>query len=180
MTAFSQPERRRLERMQISGQGVDPHPDSDLLAAFAEQALTTREREQVLSHVSKCADCREVLALANLPMVEAVPEPVRKRGIWEWSAFHWGAAAATAVVVTVAVFLGTHDVGMQKASNLNPMTSETAPLHAPEPPASSNEERAGTVPQNAPAEASAKGRHLQEQIRIEKPRADEAQLGYLN
>jgi hypothetical protein len=46
-----------------------PHPDEDLLAAFAEQALLPKERDCVLEHLAKCGDCREVLALA-MPATE--------------------------------------------------------------------------------------------------------------
>src|SRR5258708_15821590 len=40
------------------------HPDADVLTAFAEQSLAERERAGVLLHLSRCADCRDVLALA--------------------------------------------------------------------------------------------------------------------
>jgi hypothetical protein len=48
--------------------GVDwpegAHPDSDLLTAFAEQMLAATERDGVLEHLTRCGDCREVIALA--------------------------------------------------------------------------------------------------------------------
>ena len=40
------------------------HLDADLLAAFAEQALSGAERDSVLGHLALCGDCREVVALA--------------------------------------------------------------------------------------------------------------------
>src|ERR1700704_6633015 len=48
------------------------HPDADLLAAFAEQALSTTERDGVLQHLALCGDCREVVALA-LPAADVAP-----------------------------------------------------------------------------------------------------------
>src|SRR5258706_7358466 len=48
------------------------HPDADLLAAFAEQALSTTERDGVLQHLAHCGDCREVVALA-LPAADLAP-----------------------------------------------------------------------------------------------------------
>src|SRR5229473_7542872 len=48
------------------------HPDADLLAAFAEQALSTTERDGVLQHLALCGDCREVVALA-LPAADMMP-----------------------------------------------------------------------------------------------------------
>src|ERR1700758_4293891 len=107
MTGFSQPERRGLERLQVAK--PESHPDADLLTAFSEQSLTPREQEQVLGHLATCATCREVVAVAGSQLVEPVPEPVRKRALWEMPLFHWGAVAATAVVVVAAVSLGTFD-----------------------------------------------------------------------
>ncbi len=53
-----------------SGQPEGPsHPDADVLAAFAEQALSQAERDSVLGHLALCADCREAVVLA-LPATE--------------------------------------------------------------------------------------------------------------
>jgi hypothetical protein len=46
------------------------HPDANLLTAFAEQALSATERDDVLQHLALCEDCREVLVLA-LPATDA-------------------------------------------------------------------------------------------------------------
>jgi hypothetical protein len=51
------------------------HPDADLLSAFAEQSLSPIEREDVLGHLSFCADCREVIALALPPERTTIPLP---------------------------------------------------------------------------------------------------------
>jgi hypothetical protein len=40
------------------------HPDAEMLAAFAEQALSVSEREQMLGHLALCVGCREVIALS--------------------------------------------------------------------------------------------------------------------
>ena len=61
--------RARLQRE--SPAAADPHPDADLLTAFAEQSLTAREQEPMLEHLARCGECREVVALA-LPATEAV------------------------------------------------------------------------------------------------------------
>jgi Putative zinc-finger len=41
------------------------HPDAESLNAFAEQALTPTEREQVLAHLATCGRCRQVVYLAQ-------------------------------------------------------------------------------------------------------------------
>ena len=51
------------------------HPDADLLAAFAEQAISATERDGVLQHLALCGDCREVVALA-LPAADLLAAPI--------------------------------------------------------------------------------------------------------
>jgi len=53
------------ERLKTAPAGL--HPDPNLLGAFAEQALSDRERTQVLDHLARCGECREVVALATPP-----------------------------------------------------------------------------------------------------------------
>jgi glyoxylase-like metal-dependent hydrolase (beta-lactamase superfamily II) len=65
------------ERLRVaSREQTHPHPDSDLLTAFAEQALPAAERDGVLKHLALCWECREVIALA-LPdaVAGAIPIP---------------------------------------------------------------------------------------------------------
>jgi Photosynthesis system II assembly factor YCF48 len=95
------------ERLRVAGP-AGHHPDADVLTAFAEQALPAKERTGVLEHVSRCRDCREVLALATpaqeAAVAAAVPSGV-SRGWLRWPALRWGAAAACFVVVGAAVLL---------------------------------------------------------------------------
>jgi hypothetical protein len=60
---------QRLRAAELGAQ-AQTHPEADALAAFAEQALPAAERENVLAHLSLCADCRDVVLLA-LPATEA-------------------------------------------------------------------------------------------------------------
>lgn len=85
-----------------------PHPEADLLAAFAEQSLAAAERERVLAHLAACADCREVVHLAMPPQEETqkVFAGTPSSQIFGWSRMRWGAlAAGMAAVLTVAVFV---------------------------------------------------------------------------
>lgn len=84
---------------------MGPHPDPDLLTAFAENSLRERERELVFSHLSSCADCRMIVALAQ-PVTETVPEIAAERASWlSWPMLRWGAAVACVAVVGAAVSL---------------------------------------------------------------------------
>ncbi len=107
------------ERLQTGAKAkVEVHPDPDLLTAFAENSLTERERLPVLEHLSSCADCREVVSLAQPELVmehvaaaaamAALPAPSRPR----WSSrliFSWGAVAVCVVVGVVLLRYQTRE-----------------------------------------------------------------------
>jgi hypothetical protein len=107
------------ERLQTGAKAkVEVHPDANLLTAFAENSLVERERLPVLEHLSACADCREVVTLAQPELVmgqvaaaaamAASPAPSRPR----WSSrliFSWGAVAACVVVGAVLLHYQTHE-----------------------------------------------------------------------
>ena len=82
---------------------AEPHPDADLLTAFAERSLAARERDHVLEHLARCVDCREVVALA-LPPTEAIA-PVSsgssaRIGWLSWPTLRWGLVVAGILAVT--------------------------------------------------------------------------------
>ena len=119
---------RRLQNEQLGAEVA--HPDADLLTAFAEQALPARERDQVLAHLARCADCREIAALAGAAVAEpelvAAPKQVDhkpSRSFWSLRPLRWTAAAATAAVVLSAVWLNRKEVTRQEL----PAGTETNP-----------------------------------------------------
>jgi hypothetical protein len=155
MTGFSQPERRALKRLQTA----QAHPDADLLTAFSEQTLIGRERELVLAHLAACASCREVVSLAARP----IPEPLAsqsapKPAFWKWPVLRWGAVAASAVIVVIAVSLGQYE---RKAEQLARFGSEMLPIAAP---ASQQKVQRDETLQQPPASPGVKA----PQIRYEK------------
>ena len=82
------------------------HPEANLLTAFVENALSTRERTAILQHLSACVDCRDIVALSlpeqTLPaVVAAMPATPR----FTWPLLRWAALAACVVVVGAAVML---------------------------------------------------------------------------
>jgi len=128
------------------------HPDADLLTAFAEQALPESERILVLSHLSVCSDCREVIALA-LPASEAAnaavsPRPARA-GWLTMPAFRWGVVAAGVLVVTsfgVLQYRQTHP-GKEKQLAAAVIPREAIPSAPVQTPAASAQtSAAGAVP----------------------------------
>jgi hypothetical protein len=91
MQTLPQIVRERLNATRSS----DDHPEADILSAFAEDSLSRPERTRVLEHLSTCADCRDVVALALPELESAAPVRIPARRAWIlWPALRWGFAAA--------------------------------------------------------------------------------------
>ena len=91
------------------------HPDADTLTAFVEQLLPADEREQVLTHMSTCARCREVAFLAQHaaevePATLAVPAgaPVHTTHGWWLGGWRWAWIPAGVFALVVGVATGLH------------------------------------------------------------------------
>jgi hypothetical protein len=90
------------------------HLEANLLAAFSENSLTPRERDEVLRHLAVCPACREIISLA-LPQPEEALAAVAVGGPASAPAFpprgfdlRWGALAACAVIVAGVVWFTRH------------------------------------------------------------------------
>jgi Photosynthesis system II assembly factor YCF48 len=135
-----------VKRLQ-SPTAADPHPDADLLTAFAERSLAVPERDHILEHLARCGDCRAVVSLALPPQVGSLPlagtsvnwfganwfrsTPLRR------SALRWAAVAAGVVLIALIGILQTR---RQRSSELAVNVFErkqatTAPAQS-SPPAS--------------------------------------------
>jgi hypothetical protein len=134
--------RERLAQQRAGSE----HPAADVLAGFIERSLREGERQRVLSHLARCADCRGVVALAT-PEVETTVVNVQpqQRAWYEWSLFRFGGLAAALTVIILAVVLfRPHGREAQEASApAMPSTSETANS------SSSNEKQPANPPETA-------------------------------
>jgi hypothetical protein len=82
------------------------HPDAEFLNGFAEQALNTAERDEVLGHLAACARCREVVALAANAAAAERPAAVPWWKAWFPSRpLAWAPALALAAIAVLAVFV---------------------------------------------------------------------------
>ncbi|MBB5058759.1 hypothetical protein HDF16_003473 [Granulicella aggregans] len=97
----SNPLRVELARMA----GALPHPDEDVLTAFAEGALLERERESVMEHLAGCSECREILSLTAAAAPEATVLHVVPTGPTQKRWLPWLAAAAAVVLVSSAALI---------------------------------------------------------------------------
>ena len=83
------------------------HPDADLITAFVEKSLADHERDQILEHLAKCADCRETVVLAFPEQAIPIAAAATQRHVprLSWPVLRWGALAACVAIVGVAVTL---------------------------------------------------------------------------
>jgi Carboxypeptidase regulatory-like domain len=119
-----------------------PHLDADHLAAFAEGALSERERQESLVHLSECAACRHIAFLVQEP----VPVPVQQPALVSapfWQSLRWfwqGAAAITCLLLIAAslwVWRARKGVSSPTVAH-NSIPSAMTPPSPPPPPAPSH------------------------------------------
>ncbi len=110
------------------------HPDADQLSSFIEQALPAHERDDVLAHLSVCAECRAVVALA-MPEEEeiAAPAPELRRRPWfaGWMVFV-PAAAAVAALALFVFYVHRQNTAPQQQAQMSPLPA-APPASAPPP-----------------------------------------------
>lgn len=126
------------------------HPDADILTAYVEQLLATRERKNVLEHLAVCGQCREVILLlgAVQPAAadSAVPVTSSLRPERRWRAFSWrafssrsalGLAASLAglAIVTTLIVEMPHGTMQVKKSTGNPIPAASPVNSLPAAPA---------------------------------------------
>src|SRR5271154_6211616 len=153
------------ERLRAASR-EEPHPDANLLTAFAEHALGAREREGVLAHLAVCGNCRELVALPLLALdtvsvpnanAGALGPPVytneKNQKSWinmaqiSWPNLRWAALAAGVVVIASVVLVrpGKHNHTTQSRVTIAATNSAPAiPLSAPPAP----EGQPGTLARN--------------------------------
>lgn len=122
----------------------EEHLSADVLSAYAERALPAAEEREALEHLSACAECREILYLANAAMEEQLaeqvasvtPERARARGVsssfrkWKW------ALPLAAVLLFAAVLLPPRIIRMKLAET--PQEIAQAKREAPQAAEESN------------------------------------------
>jgi hypothetical protein len=90
------------------GKRLGTHPDENLLTAFAEHALTSRERQSVLEHLSGCARCRDAIFLAqgarsDLDLPAEQPQRVSAATRVSWRRLRWGTLVAGGILAVLLV-----------------------------------------------------------------------------
>ncbi len=134
----------------------EPHPDADLLAGFAEKMLRGREREQVVAHLSQCAECREIVFLA-MPVVETAAGKEASHRQWlRWPALQWATAVACILIVGTAVMLRRPTTAARQEMQREPSQSRQSDNYiakAPNPGTATGVQAPASAPVDArPAE----------------------------
>ena len=137
----------------------DFHPDAESLSAFAEQALSGRERRQVLAHLAVCRRCRQVAALAQRAGLdtEVAPVTANRPAIQPFAwlrfwRFAWIPAAALAATVTLAVFV--HMRRVEQSAEMARIESKPVTRAAATPEAPAQQEQAQAAPPAAAPKAA--------------------------
>jgi hypothetical protein len=108
------------------------HPDADQLTAFAEHALPPHEQQQTLAHLATCADCRQIVFLAQqaveMEAIEPLPMRIRKPWFAGWNLV-LPAMLAVAGIVAFSLYLRNFS---KPATRLDAVT--TAQVEPQSPP----------------------------------------------
>lgn len=89
---------RKLVSGRLNTQSAGPHPDADLLSAFAENALPEAERRHVLVHLADCGGCREAVFLSLPQPADDQTVLIPRPGRWRMR-LRWGSAVASIVII---------------------------------------------------------------------------------
>ena len=130
--------RAKAQAPRASGAPVGPpafqgaeHPDANLLAALAENALTEKERNEVLTHLSQCAHCREVAAFIVPPdaVVVSSAREAEARRFHPWRLLRWGAMAAVLGMLAMVVVLHPEHVATESGNSEIHTTTQSGGKH---------------------------------------------------
>ena len=150
----------KIARARLAQQaaGAGSHPDADQMTAFLERSLGAREREQVLEHLARCAQCREVVAM-SLPPEEAAgaAQPAPEFQWFGGQTLRWGAVAAT-FVIAVSLIFQTYQRAPETSSR---ETAENQPVAATAPVEAAKQAEAAPADETqppAPGGPAAKGK----------------------
>jgi hypothetical protein len=99
---------KKLVSGRLRAEVPGPHPDADLLSAFAEKVLPERDRVQVLAHLAECGDCRQIVFFALPDSAETQKVLAIERRPRSGLALRWGTLAAAIAVCAILLVATRH------------------------------------------------------------------------
>jgi hypothetical protein len=140
------------QRLAVTENGVAAgvHPDSDTLTAYVEKSLPAAERQTVVTHLSVCQPCREVVALSQPELPELVTQKVIKPApVSGWRRLFtpgFGLAASVAAMAVIAVLVLQLPQRSAPPSAQNAQQAKVTPLQDQSPQVQSTQAQ-NTQPQ---------------------------------
>ncbi len=142
----------------------DFHPDAESLNAFAEQALSERERGDVLAHLAACGRCRQIVALAREaadPEVTAAAAArhaiVHSDSWWEKWRLVWVPSAVVTAFAAASISVYIHQVDQSRAAiriaEQKDQPNRTAPAYPSQPQQAEAVPPSSLAPAAPPAKA---------------------------
>lgn len=173
------------QRLRATEDRTLQHPDPDTLNAYVEELLPSPERERTLQHLSRCSECREVVALtmtetaiaaespqAEVPIAVAVIAIPRSRWKdWFRSPAFGLAGSVAATVLGVALILRLSP-NQQPAGNSN-TAQQTQEAKLQQPSTTAESAAMTPSPQQVQAPAAATSQ-LEQAAPVTKPAANSA------
>lgn len=139
----------------------EDHPDAEMLSAFAELALNSRERGDVLRHLAVCGRCREIVALAReaaTTEASAARHGVVRTRVW-WRGWGFVLAPAAAVAATAVIAFYVHERSLEKSAEFARLERQQAvakapmPSQAPPPKPQARVDAPAPAPNSSPSKA---------------------------
>ena len=158
------------QRLHRADKASVPHPDANVLTAFAESSLLPPERTAVLDHLSHCAECREVVALA-LPATESLQPALQFSASREltWPILRWSLTSAGVLALALFGFVEYgHRPDSAKMAKNSPAPAAMAVRVEPVPVAPARDQMRASEERSQTA-ASARGYALATPDRNEPP-----------
>ncbi len=140
---------KKLVSVRLKSHAAGPHPDPELVAAFAENSLPQEDRVDLLEHFAACNDCRDILYLAVPDTAEAQPVVAASRRQPRF-AWRWATLAASVVIIGSVIVSNRHMFTQHPHAELAPQSRDAAfydaPASTPEPQARSKSDSDTAVP----------------------------------
>ena len=147
------------------------HPDAEMLSAFGEQALSAKERGQMLEHLAVCGRCRQIVALAREAAGAEVVAPrhrvVRAR-IW-WRSWSLALAPVAVVMATAVIAVYVHERNFEKTAEVAKLERQRAIEKAPVQPQAPPQPSAQAAPPESPRSAPEKTKKARRPETAEPP-----------
>jgi hypothetical protein len=121
------------QRLAVTENGsAQVHPDADTLTAYVEKSLLAAERQTVVTHLSVCKPCREVVALSQPEIPELATQTVLKPAPASgWRRLFtpaFGLAASVAAMAVIAVLVLQLPQRSPQPSAQNTQQAKVTPL----------------------------------------------------